>query len=392
MLQNKKRDYVSCDFEVFNFLDRIVKIDSQSKNSKGVEAVLLEVKNNLIKHGFNPVYLPNPVLDSAPLLVANLNSKARTVVIICHADTVIPAHLSPIRREGDYLIGAGIADNKAGIAIALKGIFEFLKLSPEPNFNIQVVCSPYEELGSTGFHQFFSDLGKNADLVLGFEPAHGDGNIISSRNGNKWYKLNVKGKAQHSGRAHKSHINAAHDLFNIVSYLDKELRLHNEVTMNVGEVSGGHSFNTICDSAFAKIDTRFKCFKGLSIIKDLFEKDLTYLLRRCHIDDLTSKIEIEVHDYCPPLEFNKVYSKHINSYIDAIRSYEDFNVQHVHSGGAADINHFWHEDQKGFDGLGAVGGRFHRVDEFVYIPSINTRSRGFTKFLECYNVSGKELH
>lgn len=366
------------------FLADLVNMNSQSKNVEGVTAVIEKVRVVLLEMGFDVFLLENKFNQSAPLLVGNLNSSTEVLSLICHADTVVPANLSEFRKDGDKFIGAGIADNKAGIFIALNGVKKFLAQNPNPSFNIQVVCSPNEELGSLGFHQFFSDLGHNAHMVLGFEPAYGKGDLISSRNGNKWYQLHINGKSFHSGRAHKTHINAAHDLCRIVAFLTGEVAKHDEITMNVGEIRGGHSFNTICGDVYAKIDTRFKCFDGLNKVKKIFEADLNPFIRECLVENIRPEFSLEVHDFCPPLEYSNHSFTEIDLYLKSIQQIEDRHVTHIHCGGAADINHFWHPDQRGFDGLGAVGGNLHRVDEFVYIDSLETRALAFLEFLNYY--------
>ena len=113
---------------------------------------------------------------------------------------------------GEKIEGPGIADNKGGVFLLLKGLEIFLKLRPNPNVTLKIVCSPNEETGSIGFQQKFKKIGLASDLILGFEPSLSCGSIIHSRNGNRWYKVTIKGKAAHSGRAHKGHVNAAHDL------------------------------------------------------------------------------------------------------------------------------------------------------------------------------------
>lgn len=376
-----------------DYLKNLVNINSQTKNSDGVQDVLYIVQDSLINLGFSVHFVNNPLQISAPLLVANLNSCGRTLGVIGHADTVIPATKSQFRKNGDKLIGAGIADNKAGVFIALRGIERFLEDHPAPNINIQFICSPNEELGSTGFHHFFADLGINLDCVLGFEPAFGEGDLISSRNGNKWYELKVMGKSYHAGRAHKGHINATHDLCRILDHLEKQIYAEPSITMNVGQVASGHSFNTISDLAIAKIDTRFKCFNGLNKIKEIFSQDLSHCLRYCHLENLRSYYEFEIHDYCPPLEFSKKGKNLLSKYRNIISSIEGESFSHVHCGGAADINHFWHINQKGFDGCGAIGGNLHRVDEYVLASSLISRSEAFANFISYYNMGYNEsLH
>ncbi|WP_034720581.1 M20/M25/M40 family metallo-hydrolase [Bacteriovorax sp. DB6_IX] len=111
----------------------------------------------------------------------------------------------PIRKEGDRIYGPGIVDNKAGMIVILRGLIHLLANSKGKNFQygLRVICSPNEETGSNGFLDIFKNLARNSDIVLGFEPAYGEGHIINGRKGNRWYEIEIEGKKAHSGRDHK---------------------------------------------------------------------------------------------------------------------------------------------------------------------------------------------
>lgn len=90
-------------------------------------------------------------------------------------------------------------------------------------------------------------------------------------------------------------------------------------------------------------------------------------------------------DFCPPLQQTEQSSYYLNNYIELINTIEGFKHESVHSGGAADINHFSHPEVVAFDGLGAIGGNLHRKDEFIITSSLETRSLAFGKFLLILN-------
>ncbi|MCB0357284.1 MAG: M20/M25/M40 family metallo-hydrolase, partial [Bdellovibrionales bacterium] len=168
-----------------NLLD-LINIDSPTKNIEGVFSVQKWVARELHNLGFTTQFFMSDQNDYAPLLVGHkVNGSAKTISLVMHADTVLSLQQyghEGLQVEKGCLYGPGVIDNKGGIIIALEGLREFL-IYNKPHFNIQVICVPNEEMGSEGYHHHLSILGKNSTLILGFEPALNNGDIISSRHG-----------------------------------------------------------------------------------------------------------------------------------------------------------------------------------------------------------------
>jgi glutamate carboxypeptidase len=198
------------------FLKTIVNIDSQSKNVNGVNKVQTIISQVLKKSGFQNLLLDNPSQESGKLLTAFYKGKSKKVyTLICHADTALklnPKNKFNYDPKRKIATGTGIADNKAGVMIAIRGALDFLRQNPNPNISIRLVCSPNEELGSPGFQNLLQQFGQSSHTILGFEPALNEKDLIHSRNGNRWYQIKTKGQSFHSGRAPSIHLNAAYEL------------------------------------------------------------------------------------------------------------------------------------------------------------------------------------
>lgn len=360
------------------FLRELVDTDSQSRFQQGVRHVQYLLKDFLDQLGFTVELISQT--ESAPLFLANIGDRGPVVTLISHADTVIPASKSHFRIEGSRAFGAGVADNKAGVVVALKALKFYLENCGTNRLRLQFVNSPTEEIGSPGLHEKFKLLGLNSQYAFGFEPSLEDGGLIKSRNGNKWIKITVEGKSFHAGRAHKGHINAAQDLCQVLVALNAKLKDNPLVTFNIGELNAGHSYNTIAETATAKIDTRFRCMEGLKLIQSLLEEDLQNHFHACSQTSKKSHYQIEIEDFCPPM---KTIEDHcmINNYIKHIEKLENATPKLYHCGGAADVNHFYHENLVALDGCGAIGGNLHRIDEYIEISSLESRARAFANFL-----------
>ena len=382
-LQNQRNQKNSYSYDLlpkpYKTLKELVQISSQSKNIKGVQKAQ-DYCSKILEHmGFKIEHISNQKDQSAKLLVAIRKGRGdRTITFIGHTDTVGTSESYPFSLDlgNNKILGAGIADDKAGLVSCFTALKTFLSNRSNHQHNIRIIISPNEELGSPGFHRIFKNLGYESDIILGLEPADTSGNIISSRSGNRWYKLRVNGKSAHSGRFGESHINASHELANIIT---KFSRLNNEaqkIRVNVGSIQTQFkTFNTICGQSEAKIDVRFSCLEDREIIHKEFLNILNSPKQMCPYtgEKVTSFYSIE--DDCPPLSSTSRNDSLLNSIKESIRIIEGKKIESIHSGGAADINYLMNEFNLGVDGLGPSGGRLHTRKEYIWADSLINRSK-----------------
>lgn len=294
------------NFHSESFLEQIVSIDSQVKNLSGIEEVQLRVKSVLDQLGFETSFIKNSSYNSAPLLLASkkVESSSPTISFIGHSDVVTPIKINPFRIDTskNRIYGSGIADDKGGITVCLQALATFFEKMGHLNLNLNIVISPSEETGSIGFHDLFKELGTQSDLVFGLEPALKCGSLITSRSGNRWYHLNINGISAHSGRFGHEYINASHALSKVIAQIhnlnsEKDFR-----RVNVGSFGGGHGgFNTICGSAWAKIDTRFSNLDCRELLHKEIEKILQQEKILCPYSEKESMAFYSVEDDCPPM-------------------------------------------------------------------------------------------
>ena len=258
----------------------------------------------------------------------------------------------------------------------------YLENNPKHFYTLHFISSPNEEVGSLGFHEFFGKMGAASDYVFGFEPALFDGSLVSHRNGNAWYKLDVKGKSAHAGRFGEVSINAAHEIARIISSLHLLNDVKNKIKVNVGSLSGGSGhFNVVCGEASALIDMRFPSEQARLHL----HREFSRLTQRAHVECFESgevgTISYTIEDNCPALALTQKGEELSKLYTDIIAKYEKTDVQALHTGGAADVNYFFTEKTAIVDGLGPIGGGLHTIHEYVELPSIYTRSETLREVL-----------
>jgi glutamate carboxypeptidase len=160
-------------------LEELVNINSQTYNVSGVKLAQRLIADHLKDLGMTIRWHRNYEMESADAMVATYGEGPIVVTLLGHTDTVAKGGESfPFQRDENGIItGAGIADMKAGMAIIVDSLTGILPMLSD-ELTLQVVLSPNEEIGSTGFRHLFTELGKNSNLVLCFEPALEDGSFI----------------------------------------------------------------------------------------------------------------------------------------------------------------------------------------------------------------------
>lgn len=300
-----------------------------------------------------------------------------------HADTVFEKDSGflefKLNEKQNTATGPGVIDDKGGIVVALLGLEKFLE--KKQKLNLRFICTPSEEIGSPGFHSLLKQLGSESKMVLGFEPSMDDGNIIHSRRGNRWYHVCVEGKHAHAGRDYKKGVNAGFELAYKLSEMHKLTDYAKDLTVSLGQMQGGTKFNIVCGHAEAKLDIRFSDFKTRDEIHQQMEK----IINKSHIgkneEGLEPKPSFTIVDDCPPIAVNSTSQEFIQKYCEIVGKIEGKAPNAVKSGGAADANYMSHPSLIVMDGLGATGGGMHRLDEFIKLSSLDTRSRALTEFL-----------
>lgn len=387
---------------LINWLKKLVQIPSGSFNRAGVKDVQMEVQRIFKQIGLET--RTHPSLDSQYsdqfILEGYWKPKAKKqhpfqgpwITLVTHADTVFEEESGFVNfkwdGESEKAFGPGVIDDKGGIVVATEGVRRFLQseASIAADFGIRILVTPSEEIGSPGFQKILADFGKETRLALGFEPALVGGGIIGSRRGNRWYEVNVEGKAAHTGRAAHQGVNAAHEIAHHLVDLQKWAEKNSEVVVQVGKLEGGQKVNIVCSNAHALIDTRFSDFVGQKKI----EKKFTSLLKTKWIKGKNGlpKTTLRIIDDCPPFTSTKESKRIQATYLRSLKQIEKKSYSAGMGGGAADVNFMSHPQLMVLDGLGPVGGGLHETSEYIYVKSLETRSTALVRFLEELAKSG----
>jgi len=358
-----------------NLLEELVSYDTQVGKFEKIASFQKLFALKLEALGMKIKYIH--LAGGAPLLHASLHysSEAPTVTFIGHSDVVTSPDKVPFQMTQDRIFGAGVADDKGGLVVCYGAIKNFFEAKEEKFLNINFLISPSEETGSIGFHDYFKEVSKISDYVLGLEPALSCGSIINERSGNRWYKINIEGISAHAGRFGHDYINAAHTLALMIGKMHSLNDEAGRRRVNVGSFHGGNgNYNTICGEAWAKIDVRFTTFKCLDHLHKGIEDILSQTSLECCYSGQISKASYTIEDDCPP--FEATHRGWYAGYLNTLEQLEGKIIEARHAGGAADINYFASSDDNKLlmDGLGPVGGALHTRKEYIERQTLHTRS------------------
>lgn len=348
-------------------LEKLVNINSQTHNIPGVSLAQELIAEELKQLGMKLSWHKNYETPSADALVASFGDGPLVVTLLGHTDTVAKGgDFFPFKKSTEGLItGAGIADMKAGVAIMVDALRSIIPLLSE-ELTLQVVLSPNEVIGSTGFHELFKQLGQNSQVVLCFEPALEDGSFIHGRNGNRWYDINLWGEKFHTGRAPKGNPNVLHQLCRLYNELEEFSSHYEGLKFNMSSFScDSNQHNVSSSDAHAKMDVRFNSIEQ----RDRFHQQLNKWIPAEEV-----RAEVKIIDDCPPLE-NSLGEDVLN------RMHEMIHYSHKHCEGASDANYFSTSRNIVLDGLGARGNFFHSRKEYIQESSLAQRSIALAKFL-----------
>jgi glutamate carboxypeptidase len=349
--------------------ERLVNIDSGTGDMEGVNAVGAVAVAELKKLGAAIEMVP-ALPAYGDNVVASLSGTGKgRVLLIAHMDTVFKkgdAAARPFRIEGGRAYGPGVADDKAGIVMALS----VLKILDELRFKdygrLTLMLNTNEETGSRGSRALIEKLAKEHDVTLNLEGGRvGDGLTIW-RKGSGTINVEVKGRAAHAGGSPELGRNAAMELAHQMLQLVKLANADKGTTINFTIVKSGDRKNVIPDYAVADADIRALVSEEF----DRVERELPEAVKNKLIPDTVVTTTLTRTFPIMPQ----------NAQTDALaamaqRVYGELGktLQLVGSGGAADSSLSAGVFKPTLDGLSMVGGNAHTDREFAVVDSMVPR-------------------
>jgi len=366
-------------------------ISSESGNAEGIRKVAEKLRDALTPLGLaveiveeNDAHgIPQPVL-----IARGPSSNQPHLLLLGHMDTVLPAIEPSI--EGRTLYATGSYDMKAGL-VALCGALEVLaSRGTALPADMLVVLVPDEESESLISGQSAERWSRGARAVLVLEPGQStpDGEtLVAGRRGMTEWKLDVRGRASHSGLAYWSGHSALAAAAEWCSLAQAASRKGNGPTVNVGRIVGGSAdfvdnlaqhadmlgssrqLNVVSDRAVAEGEFRFLTnADGQSMREDL-QRLANHVATR-HEVQVTFTIGMHV----APVDPHGPGAPFVKRTVDLARK-QGFRLDVEEDRGGISFPNFIADPAATpvIDGLGPTGYGMHIRGEYVDLDSLGRR-------------------
>jgi len=302
-----------------------------------------------------------------PHLDVEFDDRSRPAVLLLgHFDTVWPIGTIAARpyREGDGLArGPGAFDMKAGIVQGLWAVRSLQAVRPE-TLALRLLLTSDEEVQSRRSRSLIEAAARDARAVLVLEPSL-DGALKTSRKGVGRFEVTIRGRAAHAGVDPEVGRSAVDELARVIGYLHGLTDAKTGTTVNVGVVRGGTRANVVAAEAHAIVDVR---------VKSQIEAERVASLVR-GMTPSRDGIEISVTgDFArPPMERTPQVAALFES-AQRLGERIGLRLREASTGGGSDANFCGALGIPVLDGLGAVGGGAHAVDEYVLTECMAPRA------------------
>src|SRR5579883_188173 len=233
--------------EMLDSLSRLVRLESPSRDKPALDTLRSLLANRLCDLDGSVEVIAND--QGGDHLLARFPGPPdrKPALLLGHYDTVWPRGTLdrlPFRVEGDRAFGPGILDMKAGLTIITHVLEHVVCRMPVPR-PIWVLFTSDEEIGSPTSRGLIESLARQCAYVLVLEPALADGRLKTARKGVGRFRLEVEGRAAHSGVAPQDGRSAIVELAHQILRIQDLQDLATGTTLNVGVIQGGTTANVV---------------------------------------------------------------------------------------------------------------------------------------------------
>lgn len=369
-LQEKIQGYLHQELPSYlELLRQMVEINSFTANARGVNTLGELTMGAFAGLGFKAELIPsvNPAYGNH-LVLTRPGRSSQTLGLISHLDTVFPPdeeerHQFHWRPEGDRIYGPGTVDIKGGTVMIYMMLAALKDLAPEAFNQVRwvILLDASEEREADDFGDLCRRyLGPNALAALVFEAGRKSGHVfqvVTARKGIAVLQVTAEGRAAHAGSSHAQGANAIVQLADIIQQIAGWTAYEQELTFNIGVISGGSVTNRVPHHAEARLEMR-------AFSPDVFDAGLEQFLALEGYSSISSledgypcRVSVRLEHRTNPWSPNPATDRLLAVWQEAAESL-GLRVEPERRGGLSDGNHIWRQIPT-LDGLGPAGGNAH---------------------------------
>jgi glutamate carboxypeptidase len=355
---------------MIELLADVVNIDSQSRDSDGVGAVTGRIDDFLRAQGIATTSFAHAAYGKCLRATLASGAAGPPVVMMGHCDTVFPkgeAARRPFRIDRSLAYGPGVSDMKGGVVLNAF-VLEALARSDAAACPVIGLFTADEEIASPWSRSIIAETCRSARAVLNTEAARPNGNFVSARKGGVFFRLEIEGKAAHSGANFSAGVSAITEAASKVLALNGLTDLDQGITANSGAIGGGQAFNVVAANAFIEAEVRYR---------NLADRARLYAeIERIAAESAVAgtKTRLIVHGEFPPME-ESAGSRALQEVYRAAAAETGIETRGEFSGGCSDAGFTASANIPTLCGVGPVGGLAHTEDEYLDIDTLVPRAQ-----------------
>ncbi|PYR66295.1 MAG: hypothetical protein DMG20_13240 [Acidobacteria bacterium] len=295
-------------------------------------------------------------------------SSSERILLLGHTDTVWPAGeitKRPFKITGGRAFGPGVFDMKAGILLIAMAIDALQKVARGLPKCVTVLLVSDEEVGSASSRTVTESEARPCRAVFVLEPSLPGGALKTARKGIGRFALKAIGRAAHAGIDPQNGVNAIEEISQQILKLQKMTDPVRGTTVTVGVVQGGTRPNVVPAEAAAEIDIRISSMEEA--------ERMTKMIKALSPQLPGARLEIRGSINRPPME-RTAETIRLFQLAQKVAQTLGIALKEGSTGGASDGNFTSALGIPTLDGLGAVGGGAHAVDEWVDIQLLPHRA------------------
>ena len=369
---------------MLRLLEEVVNIDSGSYDKAGVDAVgerfvrFFESEGLLVDIERHETYG-----DAIHVRIDDAPSNEKPILLMGHRDTVFPkgeAQRRPFRIVEGRAYGPGVGDMKGGLVLNAFVLAAFKRHGGNPVPLAGLITSD-EEIASPACRSVIERAARDARCVLNSEPGRPSGNVVTGRKGGVFMRMEVRGKAAHSGGNFEQGISAIGEIAHKIVALHALTDLPRGITVNVGLVNGGQSVNTTAPLAEGRIDLRYVKPSDRAYALDAINR----IVDKATVPGTTATLEI-LGEFLPltkPAGSEELFATYVGAAATA-----GLKVAGEFSGGCADSGFTTSVGCPTICATGPVGGNAHTPEEFMEVETLVPRAQAMALAIMRMPVSG----
>jgi glutamate carboxypeptidase len=359
---------------------RWVEVNSYTANVQGVNRV-----GAMLREAFTlPSLTLTAITGNEPYgdhMIWRTPAAGAPILLIGHHDTVFPPGHFEGWKEDDAsgrATGPGALDMKGGLSIIQAALATLDEVGALAKLPLAVVCVADEEVGSPSSAPHLREVATGAACALVFESGRAADAIITRRKGVGAMTIVAHGKAAHSGNNHKDGANAIWALAKFVDAAQKLTDYSRGVTVNVGQLTGGTSKNTVPEHASCALDLRYETVDDANALVAAVRAAAEHAAA-----ETPGGIRVEISGGANrlPLERTTASAALRDEYAACAKIAGLGTVEAPLLGGGSDANTVAPLGVPAIDGLGPRGAGFHTTSEYVELATFAPKAEALLRFL-----------